>query len=258
MILQKIFLSLLSLTFLTLFLGCLEEHTDTAAKIKNDSTTATIPEDTMVKMPNDSLSVVPDSVTYLALGDSYTIGESVSEKERWSVQLTELLKKEKIRITGPDIIARTGWTTSELASAIESSGNKKKYTIVSLLIGVNNQYRGQSLSQYATEFKDLLETAIVFADGQPSKVFVLSIPDWGVSPAGEGRSVEIGYQIDRFNEVAEHECDLRNITFINITDISRRAKETPEYIASDHLHFSGSMYALWAEAALPEVKKKLN
>ncbi|MBC8111316.1 MAG: SGNH/GDSL hydrolase family protein, partial [Verrucomicrobia bacterium] len=128
-----------------------------------------------------------DSLSYLALGDSYTIGESLPPSQRWSKQLTDLLKKEGKKIANPTIIAQTGWTTAELAQAIQTANNNKKYNMVSLLIGVNNQYREESTDKYRTEFAGLLKTAINFTGGEAKYVFVMSIPDWGVTPYAEGR-----------------------------------------------------------------------
>lgn len=195
---------------------------------------------------------------YLALGDSYTIGESVPESERWSVQLAKLLKQAGIPLTPSDLIARTGWTTAELAEAIQASGNGKTYALVSLLIGVNNQYRGQSAERYRTEFADLLKTATSFAGGNPEKVFVLSIPDWGVTPFAAGRDrQQIAEEIDAFNAIAREECRKWGIPYVDITPLSRRAADDLSLVASDQLHFSGKMYQQWAEQALPVAKKLL-
>ncbi|RAJ97882.1 lysophospholipase L1-like esterase [Larkinella arboricola] len=198
--------------------------------------------------------------TYLALGDSYTIGESVPARDRWSVQLAELLRKEGVDVADPDLIARTGWTTSELTEAIQRSGNQKTYGLVSLLIGVNNQYRGQDTGRYRTEFRDLLQTAIRFAADEPGRVFVLSIPDWGMTPyAANSRRdrQQIAREIDAFNAVAQEECQKAGIVYIDITPISRTAAGDASQIAEDGLHFSGKQYRLWAEKALPVVKKLL-
>lgn len=188
--------------------------------------------------------------TYLALGDSYTIGESVGENERWPVQLAGLLNTQGLQVAAPDIIARTGWTTSELSAAITASGNHRKYNMVSLLIGVNNQYRGQGLDQYRNELAALLDTAIHFAGGHPERVFMLSIPDWGVTPYARGYDTEkIATEIALFNSVAVEECAQKNVAYIYITGVSRTAKNDPTLIAPDSLHFSGKMYALWAQLA---------
>lgn len=187
--------------------------------------------------------------TFLALGDSYTIGESVDEKDRWSMQLIDILKTD-FNFTKHDIVARTGWTTAELSNAIEARKLTDQYDIVSLLIGVNNQYRGQSVDTYRVEFRKLLNTSIKFAKNDPKKVIVLSIPDWGKSPFAEGQDTQkIASEIDAFNNVAKAECKNANIVFIDITEITRKNTDTSMF-ASDGLHYSGKMHRLWANEAL--------
>lgn len=208
---------------------------------------------------DDFMVTTPDA-NYLALGDSYTIGESVPAADRWSVQLAGLLRKEGLNVTDPDIIARTGWTTSELSDAVQQSGNQKTYSLVSLLIGVNNQYRGQDVGRYRTEFRALLQTAVRFAGNKPARVFVLSIPDWGVTPyaASSGRDrQQIAREIDEFNAVAKDECQKAGIAYVDITPLSRTAAGDPSQIAEDGLHFSGKQYRQWAEKTVPVVKKLL-
>ncbi|WP_345248753.1 SGNH/GDSL hydrolase family protein [Nibrella saemangeumensis] len=196
--------------------------------------------------------------TFLSLGDSYTIGESVPEADRWSVQLAKMLRNEGVDVAAPEIIARTGWTTDELQTAIKASNNQKTYSLVSLLIGVNNQYRGQTLETYRTEFRELLQTATRYAGGNAGRVFILSIPDWGVSPFAQGRDRrKIAAEIDAFNAVAQEEAAKLNIAYIDITTTSRTAAGDPSQIASDGLHFSGQQYRQWAEQALPVVKTLL-
>lgn len=186
--------------------------------------------------------------TYLALGDSYTIGESINESQRWSVQLVQKLRRDGINISDPEIIAQTGWTAAELTAAIAATGNVKKYSLVSLLVGVNNQYRGEDTEKFRHEFRILLDTAIDFAAGNASRVFVLSIPDWGVTPFAASRDRnKIAREIDAFNMVVMQECKNRKIQFIDITPISRTAFNDPSMIAEDQLHFSGKMYEKWAE-----------
>lgn len=196
--------------------------------------------------------------SFLSLGDSYTIGESVSETDRWSVQLANLLRKDGVDVADPDIIARTGWTTAELQNAIKSSKNQKTYSLVSLLIGVNNQYRGQGQDRYRTEFRELLMTAINFAGGNAHHVFVLSIPDWSASPYAAGRDkATISQELDQFNDIARNECQKAGITFTDITTISRSAAGDDTQFASDGLHYSGKQMRGWAEKALPVVKALL-
>lgn len=201
--------------------------------------------------PTDSMR----GISFLSLGDSYTIGESVPESDRWSVQLAAMLRQDGLAVAPPDIIARTGWTTAELAAGIAQAKNNKTYDLVSLLIGVNNQYRGQSIERYRTEFRSLLDTSVKFAKGNKNRVFVLSTPDWGVSPFGKGSDrVKVVREIDAFNAVAKEECEKAGILFIDITPISRTGLNDPSMFASDDLHFSGKMYGLWAREALPKVK----
>lgn len=190
--------------------------------------------------------------TFLALGDSYTIGESVDEKDRWSRQLIDLLKTN-FNFTKHDIVARTGWTTSELTQAIEAKKLTEQYEMVSLLIGVNNQYRGQSLDNYRVEFRNLLNTSIKFAKNDAKKVIVLSIPDWGKTPFARGQDTQkIASEIDAFNNVAKEECKKLNIVFIDITEITRKNTDTSMF-AIDGLHYSGKMHRLWAMEALKTV-----
>ncbi|GAB2521299.1 SGNH/GDSL hydrolase family protein [Spirosoma aerophilum] len=196
--------------------------------------------------------------TFLSLGDSYTIGESVPEADRWSVQLAGMLRKEGIDVANPDIIAKTGWTTAELQEAIKASGNQNTYGLVSLLIGVNNQYRGQSPDRYRAEFIQLLQTAAQFAGGKPTHVFVLSIPDWGASPFAAGRDkAKVAREIDQFNAIAKEECRKAGIAYVDITPLSRSATGDATQFASDGLHYSGRQMQQWAEKALPVAKTRI-
>ncbi|MCF8419861.1 MAG: SGNH/GDSL hydrolase family protein [Melioribacteraceae bacterium] len=193
-------------------------------------------------------------IKYLALGDSYTIGESVSERERFPVQLADSLNAAGIEVEQTTIIARTGWTTDELKSAIIDSAISDSYQLVSLLIGVNNQYRGRPVENFRDEFIDLLSTAIKFADGDTSKVFVLSIPDWSVTPFAAGRDVEkISNEIADYNSVKKEITEKMNVRYFNITDISKHAAGDKSLIAEDGLHPSGKMYSLWVKRILPHV-----
>ena len=185
---------------------------------------------------------------YLALGDSYTIGESVAEDLRWPNQLVEQLNQKEKVFDRATIVAKTGWTTDELLEGMKNSHLKERYDYVSLLIGVNNQYRGRSQENFKTEFTVLLEKSIALADGKKERVFVLSIPDWGVMPFAKGRNQEqIGLEIDQFNAIIKKVCALYTVSFYDITPISRRATNQTELIASDGLHPSGKMYSLWVE-----------
>lgn len=201
---------------------------------------------------------VSGTKTFLALGDSYTIGEAVAETDRWGVQLAALLRQEDIPVSSPRIIARTGWTTAELINAIDREQVQDTYDLVSLLIGVNNQYRGQPLDQYRSEFRQLLQTATRFAKGKPQNVLVLSIPDWGVTPFAAGRDrAQIGREIDQFNAVAREEAQKAEVFFVDVTPVSRTAASIPAFVASDGLHFSGAMYQEWARLALPVARQIL-
>jgi acyl-CoA thioesterase I len=188
------------------------------------------------------------SLNYLALGDSYTIGESVAESGRWPVQLVTQLKGKGLQINDAQIIAKTGWTTSELNMAIDKAAPTSDYDLVSLLIGVNNQYRGLSASSFKPEFEALLERAIGFAGGDKSKVFVVSIPDYGVTPFGQTRNpAKIAKELDEYNEIQKTICEARGIAFFDITPISRKAISDKTLVAEDGLHPSAKMYSEWVE-----------
>lgn len=199
------------------------------------------------------------SRTYLALGDSYTIGESVPVDNRWTYYLANLLNSTGAAIANPVTIARTGWTTAELQEAIQQGNLTGTYDLVTLLIGVNNQYRGQRLETYRSEFRTLLNTSVKFAGNQPNHVLVLSIPDWGVTPFAQGRDLKlIQKEIDAFNAVAKEECQNAGIIFVDITPASRKLGPDASYIAADKLHFSGKMYLEWANLTLPAAKAIFN
>lgn len=192
--------------------------------------------------------------SYLALGDSYTIGESVNAGDRWPIQLVERLKDQKLNFDSPKIIAKTGWTTDELMSAIKKENMNEKFDLVSLLIGVNNQYRGKDAEVFKSEFIELLNVAIGFSKKGKSGVFVVSIPDWGVTPFAKSRDKAlISKQIDQFNAIKKEVCLAKGIIFIDITDISRVNNE--KLIASDGLHPSALMYQQWVDRILPNIPK---
>ncbi len=196
---------------------------------------------------------------YLALGDSYTIGESVAENERWPVQLVAALRQQGVNMAEPEIVARTGWTTAELAQGIAEAGPQGPYDLVSLLIGVNNQYRGLSRAEYREEFVALLETAVSLANNNPNRVFVVSIPDWGATPFAHRQDrEEVGAAIDAFNAINRDETEQRGIVYIDITGISRQARTDASLTAEDYLHPSGEMYRLWVEEMQPDVCRLLS
>jgi lysophospholipase L1-like esterase len=186
---------------------------------------------------------------YLALGDSYTIGEAVAADQRWPVQLVDLLNRREFRFDPPEIIATTGWTTDELARALDealATGLPPAgWGLVTLLIGVNNQYRGRDVENYRGEFEALLRRSIDLADGRRDRVLVVSIPDWGVTPFAEGRDrAAIAAGIDAYNEAHRAVCEAHGVADIDITDLSR---QHALLVAEDGLHPSGAMYRLWAE-----------
>ncbi len=193
------------------------------------------------------------TVNYLALGDSYTIGESVAERDRWPNQLDSVLSKRIGKETNTTIIATTGWRTDNLINAIRIAQLKEEYDLVSLLIGVNNQYQGKSINQYALEFEELLKTAIQLAKGKKENVFVVSIPDYGFTPFGLKNKEKISEAIDRFNEVNKKISDQYQVRYVNITAISRQGLADTDLVASDGLHPSAKMYGLWAK----EIEEKI-
>lgn len=200
------------------------------------------------------------SYTYLALGDSYTIGESVPPNESYPVQLSSTLISEDYYVQTPKIIATTGWTTGNLINAIGQdpiSRNGTTYSFVTLLIGVNDQFQGLEQTEYQKNFVQLLHTAISFAGGDSSRVFVLSIPDYGVTPFGQGRDSIIGPQIDQFNAINKAESLKAHVNYLDITGISREAATNPNLIAGDGLHPSGEMYAMWVQELAPMVINQL-
>jgi acyl-CoA thioesterase I len=196
--------------------------------------------------------------SYLALGDSYTIGESVKGTDRYPVQLAEALTANGIPVETQEIVARTGWTTSDLQRGIAAAKiGTKTYDFVTLLIGVNNEFRQLGEAEYGQEFTALLEQAIVFADGNRKRVFVLSIPDYGYTPYGKDRQTEISPRIDRFNQINKRIADSMNVHYTDITPISRKGFSDPSLIASDGLHPSGKMYTMWVEELEKAVEKAL-
>jgi lysophospholipase L1-like esterase len=195
---------------------------------------------------------------YLALGDSYTIGEAVPETGRWPVQLATRLRGEGVALDDPTIVATTGWTTDELSAAMDATTFAPPYDLVSLLIGVNNQYRGRSADDYRDEFRRMADRAIALAGQRAGRVLVLSIPDWGVTPFahGSGRDVaRIAQELDVYNAIAREDVLQRGAHWVDITDISR---EHPALLAEDGLHPSAEQYTLWMEAALPVARAMLS
>ncbi len=196
-------------------------------------------------------------IRYLALGDSYTIGESVDEPERWPNQLADFLKAGGIP-TEVSIIARTGWTTNELWDGVQAQKINPPYDLVSLLIGVNNQYRGYDIKEYREQFVFLLNKSIEYAGGNSKRVIVLSIPDWGVTPFARGQDgKQIAKDIDAFNAVNREETEKVGAYYVDVTPISREAVYDSALVAGDGLHPSGKMYLEWTKLAYLAALKAL-
>ena len=215
---------------------------------------------TMTDQPNiiNEKEELSAAFSYLALGDSYTIGESVDESERFPIQLAKRLTEQGFQLKPVKIVAKTGWTTDELAEAIEKETLQKTYNLVTLLIGVNNQYRGRSADEYQDEFRTLLQTAIKLAGYHSKNVIVVSIPDYGVTPFGESRNpAKIASEIDLFNRINLEETQKMNARYAEITTISKDAANDTSLIANDGLHPSAKMYKLWVDKMLPLAKEIL-
>ena len=195
---------------------------------------------------------------YLALGDSYTIGENVVASARYPAQVVASLNVQGNNISTVTYVATTGWTTGNLIAALNSGGYPKDFDIVTLLIGVNNQYQGRSLDEYKTEFTELLTRALAYANNNKSHVFVLSIPDYSVTPYAQGRdTAAIARQIDAFNAANKSITAQFAVTYIDVTPISRQARWDRDLIADDGLHPSGKQYQLWANLLEPLMKAVL-
>jgi len=197
---------------------------------------------------------------FLALGDSYTIGEGVPADARWPAQLAALLAAEGVALAAPEIIATTGWTTDELQAGIAAAAPTGPFALVSLGIGVNNQYRGRALDEYREQFSALLAQAIAFAEGDPARVLVMSIPDWGQTPFARQQSRDaavVAREIDAFNAQAADVCARAGVVFVDITADSRTQAIDPAMLAEDVLHPSALMYAHWARQALPAAQRAL-
>ena len=174
-------------------------------------------------------------------------------RERWPVQLVQRLRESGINITEPEIIARTGWTTRELSLAIDSADPQGPYEVVTLMIGVNDQFRGRDVMDYQANFETLLRRAIVFAGGDPSRVIVVSIPDWSVTPFAEGSDrARLSGEIELFNTSCRNVAEATGVRYVDVTPVSREAETDRDLLARDLLHPSGKMYAAWTDLILPE------
>lgn len=206
--------------------------------------------------------IVAKKYHYLALGDSYTIGEMVAPPDNFPGQVYAMMKNDTVDFQPARIIAKTGWTTDELETGIIAANNaeplRSSYDFVSLLIGVNNQYRGRSVESYKPEFEELLKKAIRYADNRADRVVVLSIPDWGVTPFANGRDrAQIAREIDAYNASNKLVAEQYNVHYINITPWTREAAADNSLLASDGLHPSGKEYKRWATAISAFFKSKL-
>ncbi|MDT0643006.1 SGNH/GDSL hydrolase family protein [Zunongwangia sp. F363] len=198
------------------------------------------------------------NISYLALGDSYTIGESVEADDRWPVQLAVSLRDRGIKIAPPKIIAKTGWTTEDLLDGIEEELNvQRDFDLVSILIGVNNQYQQRSIDEYETQLREVFRKAINHCKTMEKGVFAVSIPDYGATPFGQANAEVITEEINEFNAVFREVAEDFNVPFYNITPISRRAEDNPELVAEDGLHPSGLMYQYWVDEIVDEVAQIL-
>ena len=211
---------------------------------------------TIVMPQNNSFDSV--AKTYLALGDSYTIGQSVETNERFPAQTAELLKADDIIVATPEYIATTGWTTIDLADAITARNPHGPYDVVSLLIGVNDQYQFRDTTDYRQRFTQLLLKAIELTGGKKDNVFVLSIPDYSVTPFASGSDTEeIRKQVDEFNAINKEVTLAFKVSYTNITDLTRRAGTDSTLLAADGLHPSGKEYLEWAKLLAPQMEKVL-
>ncbi|MEN7549371.1 SGNH/GDSL hydrolase family protein [Rapidithrix thailandica] len=196
---------------------------------------------------------------FLALGDSYTIGEGVSREACWPVQLTETLKQSGFAFEKPTIVACTGWSTDDLLDAVtDSLAENHQYDLVSLQIGVNNQYRGYALSEFASAMDDLFEEAVSLATHNEKSVFALSIPDYSVTPFAQDKNPpEIAEEIEHFNGVIQRKAEKKGILFLDITPLSRQAGQDLTFLTKDQLHLSGAMYTQWIRLIKDDIVKLL-
>lgn len=241
----------LIVSLLFAFCACSKEKTLIAPAVP-----AMPAKDTM--MTNDTTTASPSGAKFLALGDSYTIGQNVVDSERFPAQTVQLLRTQNIHINDPEYIATTGWTTTNLISAINLQTPAKDFDIVTLLIGVNDQFQSRDTTDYRGHFTELLNEAINFAGSRKQRVFVVSIPDYSVTPfVAASDKARVSIQIDKFNAINKDVTLQNGITYIDITPSSRKAADDPSLIADDGLHPSGKEYAVWANMLVPLIKKVL-
>jgi len=236
---MRIFFILISICFL---FSCAKEKVE-------------LPEENPPIINEPPVEEIPYTIKYLALGDSYTIGQSVPVTDRYPIQLSTRLMEDSIEMDTTIIIAQTGWRTDNLNDGIINANLTDTFELVSLLIGVNNFYQGRSIEEYEEEFEGLLQTAINFAGGEKDHVFVLSIPDYAYTPFGNGNS-NISQGIDDFNAVNKTITDSLEVSYFDITAISRQGLDQPDLVASDGLHPSGEQYERWVDLIYNAVKIK--
>ncbi|MBD3636263.1 MAG: SGNH/GDSL hydrolase family protein [Crocinitomicaceae bacterium] len=197
--------------------------------------------------------------TYLALGDSYTIGESVSESERWPVQLVSALNKKGIKVEEPRIIAKTGWRTDDMLNAAKSElDSTQQFEMVSLLIGVNNEYQGWAPEEFEPEFEACLDFAISKCKNGVKGVFVVSIPDYGYTPFGKKKQKQISERLKIYNSICKKVSKEKGVTFYNITPISQSNPDDITLVAKDGLHPSGKQYGMWVDSFIDSLYKQLS
>jgi lysophospholipase L1-like esterase len=195
----------------------------------------------------------------LALGDSYTIGEGVAAEERWPSRLVEALRRRGLAVAAPTLVARTGWTTDELAAGIDATELAPPYDLVTLMVGVNNQYRGREVGEFTEQLTELAGRAVAFTGGRPGRVLVISIPDWGVTPfASDRERPRIAAEIDAFNAAAGEVAGSLGCRWVDVTGLSRVAGPAPAMLAEDGLHPSARQHAAWAEAVEVEAVEALS
>ena len=246
---KKIFSFLIFAGSFLLIISCTKEkesYQSSSNNLTSDSTISSNALDTSIK-------------SYLALGDSYTVGQSVQKVGSFPAQLVQMLRDKNINVTDPEIIAATGWTTQNLLSSLAANPPRQTYSFVTLLIGVNNQYQGRSLEEYKIQFTQLLNMAISYADNNKNHVFVLSIPDYSVTPFANGSDTQkIAMQIDEFNEANKIISSNAGVHYLDITSISRNAKNDPLLIAGDGLHPSAKQYSQWDELLAPLIENEIH
>ncbi len=202
---------------------------------------------------------VKNAFTYLALGDSYTIGQSVQPNERYPFLTVQELRSENVNIDGPQYIATTGWTTQDLENSIGTQKPSNNYDIVTLLIGVNDQYQHLDTAGYRKRFNDLLNKAVELAKNRYTHVVVLSIPDYSATPfVDSAQKMTVRNEIDVFNAINREITMSKNVSYIDITQLSREVSVDPSLLASDNLHYSAREYQKWAELLVPVIKKALD